>query len=51
VSGAGRGIDVLDGGGYRRGLGVTLGLPILTNGALLRSRVEMRAAIELSLGR
>jgi len=54
VSGVGRGMGVLDGGCDRRtgsgSFGVNLGRPVLTNGTLLHSCAEVRAAIELSFG-
>jgi len=51
VSGVGQGMVSDDGGDREREgavLGVNFGRPIATNGALLHSCVEVRAAIELS---
>jgi len=52
--GVDRGKGVLDGGDDRQrgrgGFGMNLGRPIVTNGNMLLSYAEVRAAIELSFG-
>ena len=54
VSGVGRGIDVLDGDGYRRkgrgSFGANVGRPVVTIGTLLHSCARATRSSQITLG-